>query len=94
MVHRRKGIFHIALLELVRGRLTVLTETALDESPSIAPNGSMLIYATQYRGQGVLAAVSIDGGVKFRLPSSSGNVREPAWSPQKRKEFVGNIMIE
>jgi TolB protein len=94
MVHRRNGIFHIALLELGRGRLTVLTETALDESPSIAPNGSMLIYATQYGGQGVLAAVSIDGGVKFRLPSSAGNVREPAWSPRKRKEFVGNVLIE
>ncbi len=87
MVHRREGIFHIALLEFRRGRLTVLTETSLDESPSIAPNGSMLIYATQSRGEGILAAVSIDGGVKFDLPSSEGDVREPAWSPTKRKEF-------
>ena len=88
MVHRREGIFHIALLNLQRGRLTVLTETALDESPSIAPNGSMLIYATQVGGEGILAAVSVDGGVKFNLPSSEGDVREPAWSPKKRKEFV------
>ena len=87
MVHRRNGIFHIALLNLARGRLTVLTETALDESPSIAPNGSMLIYATKLRGEGILAAVSIDGGVKFNLPSSEGDVREPAWSPKKRKIF-------
>ncbi len=87
MVHRREGIFHIAMLELERGRLTVLTETSLDESPSIAPNGSMLIYATQVAGEGILAAVSIDGGVKFNLPSSEGDVREPAWSPTKRKEF-------
>ena len=87
MVHRRDGIFHIALLELKRGRLTVLSETALDESPSIAPNGSVLIFATQVRGEGILAAVSIDGGVKFNLPSSEGDVREPAWSPKKRKIF-------
>lgn len=87
MVHRRDGIFHIAMLELERGRLTVLTQTSLDESPSIAPNGSMLIYATQVDGEGILAAVSIDGGVKFNLPSSEGDVREPAWSPTKRIEF-------
>lgn len=88
MVHRREGIFHIAMLDLKRGRLRVLTETSLDESPSIAPNGSMLIYATQKRGEGILAAVSVDGGVKFDLPSSEGNVREPAWSPIKRKIFT------
>jgi TolB protein len=88
MVHRRDGVFHIALLDLNRGRLSVLTETSLDESPSVAPNGSMLIYATQERGEGILAAVSIDGGVKFNLPSSDGDVREPAWSPVKRKTFV------
>jgi TolB protein len=76
MVHRREGVFHIAMLDLKRGRLTVLTETSLDESPSIAPNGSMLIYATQVRGEGILAAVSVDG-----------DVREPAWSPQKRRLF-------
>ena len=87
-VHRREGIFHIALLDLDRGRLTVLTETTLDESPSIAPNGAMLIYATMHKGEGILAAVSIDGGVKFNLPSSEGDVREPAWSPKKRKIFT------
>lgn len=88
MVHRRNGIFHIALLNLQRGRLSVLTETALDESPSIAPNGSMLIYATEVANEGILAAVSIDGGVKFNLPSNQGDVREPAWSPKKNKIFT------
>jgi TolB protein len=88
MVHRRDGNFYISLLDLRRGRLSILTETTLDESPSIAPNGSMLIYATQFRDQGILAAVSIDGGIKFNLPSSVGDVREPAWSPKKRKVFT------
>jgi TolB protein len=80
-VHRSNGVFHIALMNLERQRLMVLTSTSLDESPSIAPNGTMLIYATQDRGRGILAVVSIDGTVKYRLPSSVGDVREPAWSP-------------
>ena len=80
-VHRRKGVDHIAWQDLERGDLKVLTETSLDESPSLAPNGAMLIYATQDQGRGILAVVSIDGRVKYRLPSSQGDVREPSWSP-------------
>ncbi|MBV1905192.1 MAG: Tol-Pal system beta propeller repeat protein TolB [Pseudomonadales bacterium] len=80
-VHRSDGVYHIALQDLERDRIMVLTQTDLNESPSISPNGSMLIYATQDNGQGILAVVSIDGTVKYRLPSSLGDVREPAWSP-------------
>ncbi len=81
MVHRRDGEYRIAIQQLQRDRLQVLTGTALDESPSIAPNGAMLLYATKRQERGILAAVSLDGGVKFRLPSRKGDVREPAWSP-------------
>lgn len=80
-VHRRNGVDHIAWQDLAQDDVRVLTQTALDESPSVAPNGTMLMYATQVEGRGILAVVSIDGRVKYRLPSSSGDVREPAWSP-------------
>ena len=81
LVNQEDDRFHIAVQDLKRGRLHILTTTELDESPSIAPNGSMLLYATKYDGRGILAAVSVDGKVKFRLPSRAGDVREPAWSP-------------
>lgn len=83
MVHRSResGVFHIAAMDLARKTLHILTETSLDESPTLAPNGRMLMYATKEKNRGILSAVSIDGGVRVRLPSTLGDVREPAWSP-------------
>ncbi len=84
LVHRASGIFHIASFDLVTRRLIELTETRLDESPTVAPNGAMLMYATKQGDRGVLAAVSLDAGVKYVLPAKIGDVREPAWSPYLR----------
>ncbi|HEY8385071.1 MAG TPA: Tol-Pal system beta propeller repeat protein TolB [Porticoccaceae bacterium] len=81
MVHRDGGSFHIASQDLVSGDFRVLTSTYLDESPTVAPNGAMLLYATKRGTQNLLAAVSIDAGVRFLLPARQGDVREPAWSP-------------
>ncbi|MAD46908.1 MAG: Tol-Pal system beta propeller repeat protein TolB [Oceanospirillaceae bacterium] len=81
-VHRSGDRFHIASQDLKSGLVHILTsETELDESPSVAPNGSMVIYAASEADRSILAAVSVDGDVKFRLPSKYGDVREPAWSP-------------
>lgn len=82
MVHRNEGVFHIAVQDLTDDTLIIVTETDLDESPTISPNGALVMYATKLNGNSILAAVSLDAGVKYNLPAStSEDVREPAWSP-------------
>ncbi|MBS3803370.1 MAG: Tol-Pal system protein TolB [Oleiphilaceae bacterium] len=83
-VHQRESAFHIARMDLKTGEETILTRSKLDESPSVAPNGRMLIYATQQGGQNVLMVASVSGGANYTLPAATGDVRDPAWSPVVR----------
>lgn len=82
MIHRDGGgTYRIALQDLANGAINLLTNARLDESPSIAPNGTMVLYGTQVSDKRILGAVSVDGRIKLRLPSQEGSVQEPAWSP-------------
>ena len=85
LVTRQAGRYHIGILHLDNLALQVLTDTQLDESPSFAPNGRMLLYATGIRGRGVLASVSVDGRTRQTYRFESGEVREPAWSPYNQQ---------
>jgi len=83
-ITRNGGRFQVAVLDLATRQTTILTDSARDESPSFAPNGRMILYATEVGGRGVLAAVSSDGRIKQRLSVQAADVREPAWGPQIR----------
>jgi len=80
-IRREAGRFRVAQQELSTGQVQLLSETAEDESPSFAPNGRMILYATNINGRGVLSIVSADGRTKQRLSEAGGDVREPSWGP-------------
>ena len=80
-VQRDGSRFRIAVMELATGQVQVLTEGGLDDSPSYAPNGKMILYEAVSGGRGQLAAVSGDGRVRQRLTSAAGDVQDPAWGP-------------
>ncbi|MCR6625161.1 MAG: Tol-Pal system beta propeller repeat protein TolB [Pseudoxanthomonas sp.] len=77
--------YRIALMDTSLGgaRWTSLSPGSLDESPSFAPNASMVLYAAREGGRGVLYAVSADARVRQRLIVANADVREPAWSPYR-----------
>lgn len=77
MIHGEHG-YNIATQDLNRGNIQILTKSGRNDSPSVAPNGVMVLYGTEF---GELGVVSIDGKVQLRLPATEGKVQDPAWSP-------------
>ena len=79
------NVYRIAVLDRTTGESKAVSVGNLDESPSYAPNGSMILYAATEGSRGVLYAVSADGRVRQRLVLADGDVREPAWSPFRQR---------
>lgn len=82
------NVYRIAVLDKSfgePGQFVTLSPGNLDESPSFAPNGSMVLYASREGKRGVLYAVSADARVRQRLVLADGDVREPAWSPFRQR---------
>ena len=84
VIHRVRDDYRIAIVDPDTGLTQVLSNGSLDESPSFAPNGAQIIYATRERGVGVLSSVSTDGLIHRQIASVAGDVREPVWSPFPR----------
>lgn len=82
LLHRnQQHAFNIAVMNLENNTVWELTRTGRDESPSLSPNGKMIVYASQENNFGVLGIISIDGRVQLTLPARNGSVQEPVWSP-------------
>jgi TolB protein len=80
-VSRRNDLFQIQVLDMTQGQELTVTDTVKDESPSFAPNGRLLLYATEVGGRGILALASVDGRARARITGPSGDIREPCWGP-------------
>jgi len=86
MVQGNGNVYRIAIMDRSLGdQVRFISPGPLDESPSFAPNASMLLYASNAGPRGVLYAVSADGLVRQRLVLSDGDVREPSWGPYRQR---------
>lgn len=79
--HRANGKFYIATQDFQTGQMELLTEGGWEKKPSYAPNGKLVLFASEGRGRGILATVSSDGRVKQHMYTQSGDAREPVWGP-------------
>ncbi|RFP24339.1 Tol-Pal system protein TolB [Duganella sp. BJB488] len=80
-ISRREGNYQLYVMDLATGQETRLSDSTDDLSPSFAPNGKYIIYATESAGRKSLMVVSVDGRVKQRLTAQDGDVRQPVWGP-------------
>jgi TolB protein len=80
-VSRVSGAFKLHVMDLLGGSVAAVTDTVADESPSFAPNGRLIMYATQQNGREALMTTTLDGKIKTRLAGQSGDIREPDWGP-------------
>lgn len=83
-VARNGNAYRVTTLDLASGTVQTLTDTTDDESPSFAPNGRLLVYASRAQGRDVLMTTTVDGKIKTRLLTSGVDMREPAWGPFTR----------
>lgn len=79
--HFSSGKFQIATQDFKTEQRELLTDGGWEKHPTYAPNGKLIMFASEARGRGILATVSGDGRVKQRIFSQSGDAREPVWGP-------------
>jgi len=80
-MHSTGGQFYIATQDFQTRQLQVLTDVGWEKKPSFAPNGKLVLFATESLGRGILATVSSDGRVKQKMTPQQGDIREPIWGP-------------
>ena len=83
-VHQINGNFNVAIQDISTGTVQLLTDGKSDQSPALAPNDRIILYASQKKDKHILAAVSVDGRVRQEITIQNGDIREPSWGPIRR----------
>ena len=81
----RDGKFYIVTEDFQTKQVTVLTGGGWERNPSFAPNGKLILFAAEENGHGVLATISIDGRVKQKMSTQTGEIFDPMWGPQSKQ---------
>jgi len=84
-ISRVGGAFKLHVMNLSSGTVNAITDTTADENPSFAPNGRLIVYATQQQGREALMTTTLDGKIKARLAGQAGDIREPDWGPYQKQ---------
>jgi TolB protein len=84
-ISRVGGAFKLHVMDLSSGAVNAITDTSADENPSFAPNGRLIVYATQQQGREALVTTTLDGKIKARLAGQGGDIREPDWGPFQKQ---------
>ena len=79
--HFVDGVFYIAVQDFETKQMQILTGGGWEKKPSFAPNGKLVLFATESQGRGILSTVSSDGRVKQKMVAQRGDIREPIWGP-------------
>tara|TARA_R110002094_G_scaffold219603_7_gene191679 strand:- start:1773 stop:3095 length:1323 start_codon:yes stop_codon:yes gene_type:complete len=83
---QNKGRFHIGVMRLDGSEERLLTASFLDEGPTWAPNGRVIMFARETQGAGGssrLYSVDISGRNLRPVPTPEGG-SDPSWSPLQK----------
>ncbi|AKC59907.1 Tol-Pal system beta propeller repeat protein TolB [Blochmannia endosymbiont of Polyrhachis (Hedomyrma) turneri] len=82
MISGNNNAQYITKLNLLTEQYQKLTNSTLDETPTLSPSNNMIIYSTSEQSSSAkLYLISVDGRFKTCLPINDEQVRFPAWSP-------------
>ncbi|MDH4275448.1 MAG: Tol-Pal system beta propeller repeat protein TolB [Gammaproteobacteria bacterium] len=85
IVHTEDNRDRIAVMEMATRQVRIVDDTEGVTTLSVAPNGRMLLYATNIiqggKQKSVLYTISLDGHVKRLVSFADADIGEPAWSP-------------